>query len=75
MRPIEHIRTRIFRSTQVAFAAIAGTTQGSVSRWENGMQAPSQSEMERIRAEALRLNLPWNDALFFEVPRDVEAAE
>lgn len=72
MTPITHIRKNVFQVTQTAFGEIAGTTQASVSRWENGEQEPSQSEMTRIREEAQRRELPWDDRLFFEVPQDAE---
>jgi len=68
MTPIEHIRRFVFEVTQAQFAAIAGTTQASVSRWENGEQAPDQKEMARIRTAARRRRLPWEDRWFFEVP-------
>ena len=66
MRQIEHIRKNIFDVSQSAFAEIAGTTQASVSRWENGAQEPSHSEMMKIRAEALERGLNWEDRWFFE---------
>ena len=68
MRPIEHIRRSTFKVSQTAFGEIAGTTQASVSRWEQGTQEPSQREMERIRNEAVFLGLEWDDRWFFETP-------
>jgi transcriptional regulator with XRE-family HTH domain len=68
MRPIEHIRRFTFKVSQTAFGEIAGTTQASVSRWEQGAQEPSQSEMERIRNEATFLGIEWDDRWFFEAP-------
>lgn len=64
---MKHIRTKVFALTQAEFAALAGVTQASVSRWENGV-APSLDEMRRIRDEAEKRNLEWDDRLFFEVP-------
>ena len=76
MKAIEHIRKHIFKTTQGAFGEIAGTTQASVSRWENGTQEPSQSEMESIRNGARDRGIQWDDRLFFEVPNtDVEQQE
>jgi transcriptional regulator with XRE-family HTH domain len=74
MNPMLHIRKNVFAITQVEMAEIAGTTQGSVSKWENGSYriVPDRNEMERIRAEAACRSLEWDDRWFFEVP---EAAE
>lgn len=74
MTPIEHIRTRVFRTTQAVFAEIAGTTQASVSRWESGVQTPGQTEMASIRAEAAQRGLAWDDRWFFELPEKEAAA-
>lgn len=68
MRAIEHIRRNVFKVTQTTFSAIAGTTQTSVSRWENGEQEPGLEELARIRDEAQRRQLDWDDRLFFEAP-------
>lgn len=65
-KPIEHIRKTIFDVNQAQFGEIAGTTQASVSRWENGQQEPSLGEMDRIRAAARARGLPWDDRWFFE---------
>ena len=70
MKPIEHIRKRLFDVSQTAFGEIAGTTQASVSRWEQGSQEPSQSEMERIRNEAVLRGINWDDRWFFEIPTE-----
>lgn len=74
MTPIEHIRRNIFDATQAQFAVIAGTTQASVSRWENGEQAPDQREMERIRNAARKRKIRWHDRWFFEAPRSSAGA-
>ena len=70
MKPIEHIRKRLFHVSQATFGEIAGTTQASVSRWEQGSQEPSQSELERIRNEAVLRGINWDDRWFFEIPTD-----
>lgn len=66
MSTMKHIRTKVFRCTQAEFAAIAGVTQATVSRWENGV-APSLEEMTAIRVAA-KGRRGWNDRLFFETP-------
>lgn len=68
MRTIAHIRKTIFGVSQIEFAAIAGTTQASVSRWESNDQEPSHSEMARIRAAAIERGIQWDDRLFFDAP-------
>ncbi len=65
---MENIRCNVFQITQAAFAAIAGTTQASVSRWESGEQQSDYTEMYRIRQAARDRKLAWNDDLFFEIP-------
>ena len=74
MRAIEHIRRNVFKVTQTAFSAIAGTTQTSVSRWESGDQEPGLEEMASIRREAQRRGLEWDDRLFFESPVAAEGS-
>lgn len=73
-RPIEHIRRAVFDVSQTAFAEIAGTTQPSVSRWEQGLQEPDRIEMDRIRQAAHKRGLNWDDRWFFEVPRQKGSA-
>jgi len=68
-RAIEHIRRSVFDVSQTAFAKIAGTAQSSVSRWEQGLLEPNLSEMEKIRRAAIARGLPWDDRLFFEMPK------
>lgn len=68
MNQLHRIRCRVFRATQIEMAAIAGVRQSQVSRWENGLRRPSLREMERIRAEARKRGLPWDDRWFFEAP-------
>lgn len=68
MNPMKHIRKNVFGVTQVTFAGIAGTTQPSICRWEQGEQFPDHSEMDRIRQEAMNRGLPWDDRWFFELP-------
>jgi transcriptional regulator with XRE-family HTH domain len=79
MNALRHIRKKVFNVTQAEFAALAGVTQASVSRWENGV-APSLDEMQAIRrAASTRPDIDWDDALFFDAPpadrTDLEAAE
>lgn len=46
-------------------AAIAATSQATVSRWEKGELFPDLAQMERIRTAALTMGAPWSDGLFF----------
>lgn len=67
MSNVRHIRQSIFGLTQREFAEVAGVTQASVSRWENGT-APSHPEMQAIRDAAIGRGIPWDDRWFFETP-------
>ncbi len=73
MSAIRYIRREVFKVTQAEFAALAGVTQASVSRWEAGV-APSLDEMQAIRRAAADRSIDWNDAWFFEAPTAGEAA-
>ena len=72
MNALRNIRINVFGVTQAEFSVIAGVTQATVSRWENGV-GPSLDDMLAIRAAALARALPWDDSFFFERPK--EAAE
>lgn len=73
MSTLKNIRKNVFKVTQSEFAELAGVTQASVSRWENGV-APSLEEMQSIRKAAADRGLEWADSMFFEMPVP-EAAE
>lgn len=73
MNPLLHIRKNVFGLTQAEMAVIAVVSQGTVSKWEAGALAPDADELKRIRAEATKRGLPWDDRWFFETP--AEAAE
>jgi len=70
MRPIKNIRKNIFKVRQAEFATIAGVTQATISRWEadDNAAAPTLEDLARIREEASRRRLRWNDKLFFDAP-------
>lgn len=75
MGTIEHIRKAVFGVTQAGFGAIAGVTQATVSRWENGEGAPSLDEMSNIRDEARVRGIDWNDGWFFDSPPSAQSSE
>ncbi len=62
---IQKIRCEIFGVTQVEMADILGTSQATISRWEAGIGEPSLNHIQRVRAEALRRQLEWDDRLLF----------
>lgn len=65
MNAIRFIRCEVFRATQAEMAAIAGTQQATWSRWESDQLRPSLEHARRIRAEALRRGLAWDDSWLF----------
>lgn len=77
MNTVRYIRTKVFNVSQADFAGIAGTNQSSVSRWEDDDKRfePDRDEMRRIRDEARRRGLAWNDSWFFEAPAPATSQE
>ena len=67
MTQISRIRRDVFGMTQSAFAHAVGVSQGTVSRWERGME-PTREQLSRIRQSAISRGMLWNDAWFFEPP-------
>ncbi|MGC8534892.1 MAG: helix-turn-helix domain-containing protein [Rhizomicrobium sp.] len=63
--PLFRIRKDVLHLTQNEMAALAGTTQATVSRWENGMLDPTRDQLSLIREEALRRGIEWRDSWFF----------
>lgn len=50
---------------QNRIASIAGVSQATVCRWEQGQWEPNRDELERIRNYALQQGFDWDDAFFF----------
>jgi transcriptional regulator with XRE-family HTH domain len=75
MNPMLHIRKAVFGVPQTEMGEIAGVSQGTVSKWENGSLEPDRFEMDRIRNEATKRDLDWNDRWFFEVPASAAVTE
>lgn len=67
MNAIRYIRKNVFEATQAEFAALAGVTQATVSRWERGV-APSLDDMQAIRSAAAERGIVWKDEWFFQSP-------
>lgn len=65
MNALKNIRKNVFKVTQSEFSVVAGVTQATVSRWENGV-APSLDEMRAIREAAASRGIAWDDSFFFE---------
>lgn len=65
MTPLEHIRRDVFRATQAEMGRLAGVRQATWSRWERGLREPTRVHLDRIRAEARRRKLRWDDGWFF----------
>ncbi len=75
MNPMPMIRKDILVVSQAELAAIAGTSQPTVSRWERGEQHPDREHLARIRAAALERGVSWDDAWFFEAPGRAPSTE
>lgn len=76
MQTVSLLRKNIFAVSQGTFAAIAGVTQPTVSRWErDGAYCMTLAQMLRIRDEAERRGIEWDDRWFFFDPAAREAAE
>lgn len=74
MDPIEHVRKNVLEISQTTMAAIAGVTQATVSRWENGELEPGRGELKRIRQAVADRGAQWDDRWFFELPQAAEVA-
>lgn len=74
MSTMNHIRKKVLKVSQRELAAISGVTQTTVSRWESGTLEPSRDEMLKIRDEARRRRVKWNDRWFFETPAGASAS-
>jgi DNA-binding transcriptional regulator YiaG len=72
MSPILQVRKRVFGISQAELAAIANTSQGTVSKWEAGELEPDREQLALIRSAAIDRGLEWSDAWFFE-PAPTEA--
>lgn len=68
------LRKRVFGISQAELAAIAGTSQGTVSKWEAGELEPDRRQLALLRDAARERGLEWSDAWFFE-PAPAEPAE
>lgn len=66
MTAIERIRTEILGLSQTEFAAIVGTSQPTVSRWEDGSALPDLEQLGRIRAAVKKARRKWRDSWFWE---------
>jgi transcriptional regulator with XRE-family HTH domain len=73
MNSIRHIRESVLRITQIELAEIAGTTQGTVSRWEKGTLEPDRDQLAKIREAAIERGIEWRDSLFFSLNADSAA--
>lgn len=65
--PMKRIRKDILRIKQGDMARIAGVSQATACKWERGTLEPRLSEMARIRDEAARRGIAWDDNWFFDL--------
>lgn len=74
---IRMIRRCVLKASQSELAALASTSQGTVSRWENGELAPDLNQMAAIRDAARARGIKWRDEWFFNpaaIPEKRKAA-
>lgn len=74
MTPMLHVRKTVLDLNQAELAKIAGTSQGTVSKWETGELEPDRDQLALIRAEIHRRGIDWDDRWFFEAPEHVAPA-
>lgn len=74
MNTVAHIRKKVLGLSQQALADVAGVSQATVSRWENGELEPNRDEMSLIRSKAIDDGKAWDDSWFFEVPPQTDEA-
>jgi DNA-binding XRE family transcriptional regulator len=58
---MRHIREQVLSCSQEVFAAIAGTSHATVSRWESGELVPGIEEIRRIREFCIDNSMAWDD--------------
>ena len=66
MRALRRIRQEVFELTLAQMAEIAGVSQATLSKWENGIHPADFEAVARIRDEATCRGLTWDDAWLFE---------
>lgn len=65
MTDLARIRKDILQITQVDLAAICEVAQSTVSRWERGVEEPSQSHIKRMLNWAAKEGKPLQAGHFF----------
>lgn len=73
MSQIHHIRRKVLDLTQKELAAICGTSQGTVSKWEKGELSPSLDDLTAIREYAMKNGRPWSDSVVFPAAEEAAA--
>lgn len=66
MNVMLHIRVNLFDVSQPEMARIAGVHQSTVSRWESGTHMPLLRVFAKIRSEAIKRRIRWDDRWVLE---------
>ena len=67
---LKRIRSEVFEETQVAFGIIAGVSQATISKWEKNKLSPELDQLAKIRKEAAKRGIPWQDEWFFSLAQE-----
>jgi transcriptional regulator with XRE-family HTH domain len=68
MTPFKHIRKFVLAATTGQMAEICGVSQGTISKWENGLHSPDLAAITRVRDHVKASGKEWDDSWIFEVP-------
>jgi transcriptional regulator with XRE-family HTH domain len=60
------IRKEVLRISQAQMAAVAGVSQGTVSKWEAGELEPDRDQLAKIRSFVTARGIEWRDSWFFD---------
>lgn len=69
-----HVRKAVLGVSQAEMAAIANTSQGTVSKWEAEQLQPDRAQLALIREHVLQKGHAWDDSWFFLAPQPTDVS-